>query len=348
MLRFDPIRTLRGTLAHAVVDGALWLTRGDTLFTSRDLGATLQPVARVWGGLRGALAGLRPLDRFAHRGPDLVLPTPGGGAVAFAAHAMLHRAPGAPRFAEVPGPVDFRPMRRGACVAADGRVYVGEYRDNGGEVPARPRDAVHIWAWDGRDWAVAWRFPAGAVRHVHAIVADRAAPGRFWVCTGDTDDESRIWQTDDAFGHLEPRVAAGQASRACDLGGGAGGLWWGVDSPLLPSAVVEEGPAGGAPLRRAELPAPAYFLAENDAGHRILTTSVERGPSVRTRRVGVWAAPPGGAWGRVLARTADPTPQVSLAHLPAGRLPGDSLVVSFRATLRSEGATVIGRLRPAG
>ena len=347
MLRFEPLRTLRGTLAHAAVDGVLWLSRGDRLFTSRDLGATLEPAGRVWGGLRGALAGLRPLDRFAHRAPDLVLPTPDGGAVAFAAHAMLHRAPGAPAFRPVPGPVDFRPMRRGACVSADGRVWVGEYRDNGGEVAARPRDPVHIWAWDGAAWAVAWRFPAGAVRHVHAVVPDRTRPGRFWVCTGDGDAESRIWQTDDAFGTLAPRVAAGQDSRACDLLPGPDGLCWGVDSPLRPSAIVAEGPPGAPPRRLAETPGPVYFAAENESGHRIFSTSVERGPSVRAWRVGVWAAAPGGRWARVLARTADPLPQVSLAHLPTGRLPGDSLVVSWRATLRAEGATVIGRLRPA-
>ena len=334
----------RGVLPHYFHDGVLWATRGNRWLWSTDLGASFEVAARLVTGPRRLVPRLRMVDRFAHVTPFVVVPTE-AGALSFSGRGVAAWRRGEECFVPVPGPIDFRPMRKGVCSAADGSVYVGEYRHNGGEHRTAPRDPVHIWRWDGERWTVAWRFDEDTVRHVHAVIQHPEEPSIFYVCTGDTDEESVIWVTMDGFATLQPWMALGQTSRTCDLLFSDGDLFWGVDSPLEASAVCRLGGDETAPTRLCETPGPVYYGGQNEAGQLWFGSSVEAGPSVQTRRVHLFAARGAGEpFTEVFSRRADPTPQLSSILFPRGTVPGDAVVFSLRATCRWEGQLVVGRL----
>jgi hypothetical protein len=343
-MRLRVERRRRGVLPHWFDGGVLWATRGNRLVRSVDLGRSFEAVARLVTGPRRGIPRVRAVDRFLHVAPFVVVPTP-HGVLAFSGAGASRWRPGAPAFAPLDSPVDFRPMRRGVCATAAGDVYVGEYRHNGGEVPTGPRDPVHIWRWDGATWSVAWRFPADTVRHVHAVIEHPEEAGRVLVCTGDTDAESVIWETRDGFETLRPWVQRGQASRTCDLVFQEGGVIWGIDSPLETSGICRLAAASSTPDRRRDTPGPIYYGGQNAAGHVFFGTSVEAGPAVTTDRVHLFASGDGGrTFHDVFSRRADASPQLSSILFPRGVAPGDAVVFSLRATWRWEGQLVVGRL----
>ena len=342
-MRLKVERRCRHVLPHTFVDGALIATRGNHLIRSTDLGASWETVARIYDrtDARAVSSRLRPIDRFVHHSPFLVVPHP-DGMLAFTGGGLRHLPAGASHFVALDSPVDYRPMRRGVCVTASGVVLVGDYRHNGGEERLVPRETVHIHRWDGAAWTTAWTFPEDTVRHVHAIVEHPARPGELYVCTGDTDAESVIWRTTDDFQTLTPWVTAGQVSRACDLHFVEDDLLWGVDSPLKPSAICR---FDGELHRLQETPGPVYFGGRNEAGAMWFGTSVEAGPSVTTDQIHLFASTDGArSFHDCFSRTADKLPQLSVVHVPTGVVPGDRVVIYLRATWRWEGCMVVGRL----
>jgi len=340
-MRLKVDRLCKGVLPHVFVDGALLATRGNALVRSSDLGESWSTLARVYSDRRAVSAGIRSIDRFVHHSPSVVLPHD-SGLLAFCRDGVRHLLTGASSFVALDSPIDFRPMRRGVCSASSGMVYVGEYRHNGGEERVAPRDPVHIHRWDGNRWDIAWTFPEDTVRHVHAIVEHPLRRGEVYVCTGDTDSESVIWRTTNAFATLTPWISEGQASRACDLQFVGDDLLWGIDSPLMPSAICRH---DGTLRRLEETPGPVYFGGRNEAGELWFGTSVEAGPSVKTDQLHVFASMDGGeSFHDCFQRTADKLPQLSVVHIPSGVVPGDYVVVYLRATWRWEGCMVVGRL----
>jgi hypothetical protein len=222
---------------------------------------------------------------------------------------------------------------------------VGEYRHNGGEHRDAPRDPVHIWRFDGESWSVAWRFDADTVRHVHAVIQHPEEPGIFYVCTGDTHEESVIWVSMDGFETLDPWMHAGQKTRTCDLVFDSDALFWGVDSPLVESGICRLGGSDTEPEWICGVPGPVYYGGKNEAGHLWFGVSVEDGPSVTTDRVHLYASTDGGdSFSDHFSRRADASPQLSCMLFPRGVVPGDAVVFSLRATWRWEGQMVVGRL----
>jgi len=345
-MRLEVDRRCRGVLPHFFQDGVLWATRGNRWVRSTDLGRSFEVVARHSTGPQRLVSRVRAIDRFAHVSPFCVVPL-ADGALAFSGRGMSRWRRGTDHFQPLAGPVDFRPMRRGVCPAPDGSVYVGEYRHNGGEVPAGPRDPVHIWRWDGTTWTVAWRFPAGTVRHVHAVIAHPNNPDAFYVCTGDTDAESKVWRTTDRFETLEPWLEGGQHTRTCDLIFHDNAVFYGIDSPLETSGVCVV--RDGEQTRLCDTPGPVYYGGRNEVGHLWFGTSVEVGPSVTTDRVHLFASRDGGRrFSDAFSRRGDRTPQLSAILFPRGVVPGNAVVFSLRATWRWEGQMVVGRLVKEG
>ena len=337
-------RRCRGVLPHYFDQGVLWATRGNRLLRTDDLGLTFEPVARLGDGSVRVISRARSLDRFAHVSPFVVVPL-ADGALAFSGRTVSRWRRGTVSFVPLDSPIDFRPMRRGVCVTRDGGVYVGEYRDNGGEHPTTTRERVRIWHFDGASWTVAWVFPEGTVRHVHAIVADPSRAGSFFVCTGDTDAESVIWHTTDDFGSLTPWRSAGQQTRTCDLVFAHDAVLWGIDSPLETSGICRWTATNGVAERLCDTPGPVYYGGCNEAGHVWFGSSVEPGPAVTSDRVHLFASRDGArSFADVFSRRADRSPQLSCLLFPRGTAPGSAVVFSLRATWRWEGQMVVGRL----
>ena len=76
-------------------------------------------------------------------------------------------------------------LTRGLVQLRSGRILFGEYFRNDSRVPVR----VYASDDDAQSWRVLHKFPAGRIRHIHALIEDPYRVG-VWLCTGDLDDES--------------------------------------------------------------------------------------------------------------------------------------------------------------
>ena len=178
------------------------------LYRSTDAGATFHFVARAGETWRDRALARTPLvSRLLRCGFHGLTPLPNGDMVAVVRGAILHRAAGADRF-EVAHRIErgSRPLNVG--LAPSGRLFFGEYFGN------PDRAEVHVYGSDdGRSWEVAHTFPAGSIRHVHGVHADPYRGG-VWVLTGDDDQESGLYWSDDDLATLEPVVSGTQRARA--------------------------------------------------------------------------------------------------------------------------------------
>ena len=76
----------------------------------------------------------------------------------------------------------------------DGKIYFGEYFGNNEQRPVR----VYEYSPSDELLRVAWVFSGGSIRHVHSIYWD-GFDQKFWVFTGDSDQESKVLVFDRLF-----------------------------------------------------------------------------------------------------------------------------------------------------
>lgn len=88
-------------------------------------------------------------------------------------------------------------------------IAFGEYILNPGRnMPS----AIFIRSLDDAQWRKVYEFPAGTVRHIHSIVADKE-DDCVYIMTGDLDSESGIWVSRDGFRTVTPVLAGSQTYR---------------------------------------------------------------------------------------------------------------------------------------
>ncbi len=116
-------------------------------------------------------------------------------------------------------------MSTGILNLGNGCVYIGEYFRN------QERASVHIYqSLDyGRNWNIAYTFPKGEIRHIHAIQRDPFT-NKLWVCTGDEDKECMIAFSEDGFKSIEPIGSGSQQWRTCQLVFKKEAVYWGTDT----------------------------------------------------------------------------------------------------------------------
>jgi hypothetical protein len=105
-------------------------------------------------------------------------------------------------------------------------VLLGEYWSNA------QREAVNIYAIEvaTQQRRILYRFPAGAVRHVHTVSRERYADG-LWISTGDEDAECMIARLDPRTSQLEVVGQGSQKWRTASLAFRPDAVYWGTDSP---------------------------------------------------------------------------------------------------------------------
>lgn len=76
------------------------------------------------------------------------------------------------------------------------------------------RNVVNIYRCDQQEKVtIVHTFNPGEIRHIHNIIWDKKI-GRFWILTGDTDEESAIFQADKNWSYLEKIIGGSQKYRA--------------------------------------------------------------------------------------------------------------------------------------
>lgn len=169
------------------------------------------------------------------------------------------------------------------------KAYFGEYFANAA------REEVYIYASDnGRDWYKAWTFEAGSIRHIHGLTWDPYRKG-IWVLTGDSDQESGLWYTDDDFKSLS-RVAGGtQKARAVEIIPVRDGLIVPMDSPLERNYIhLYDIPSGGFRVL-SPLPGSAFHATATN-GIYLVSTVTEPSTVNVVDYASVWGSLDGQRW----------------------------------------------------
>lgn len=339
--RMDVLHRIPNTLVHSWNEEGLVVSRKNTFYLIPDLSSPrLDYLGQIPWSWRQWPCHLRIIDRALKQG-ILQVHRSGSGFWLVANGHHLWRIDPNGKTTPVPRFSATRPMNRGICDGEGGYTYIAEYVSNRDRtIPIhvfRSRDLLHF--------EVAWEFESGQVRHVHALIPDLDG-SRIWILTGDHDNESNIYYTDDAFSTLELFLNEGQRTRATDLLLTDEALIWGMDSPLEQSFILT---ANRGPSRVSRnlcpLPGPVYYSMRNAAGGLYLGTTVEPGPAVIDDCGRIFANCKAGKWSEIHCRRNDRSPQYGIFYFPKGTLPENYLVFSQRALRPDEGYLTIARDR---
>lgn len=157
-----------------------------------------------------------------------------------------------------------------------GQVYFGEYQNS------RPFAARIVrGSRDGQQWDVCYRFPPGAVRHIHSLVPDPYRR-RLWICTGDNDQEAGLYYTDDDFRSVHRFAGGDQSWRMVSLIPLPDALVWGSDAGQdAPAAAINQIYHYDMRTGRRDIIAcidkPAYYATRMIDGSLYLGTTFEPG-----------------------------------------------------------------------
>jgi hypothetical protein len=217
-------------------------------------------------------------------------------------------------------------------VAPGDQLFWGEYFDN----PHRDEVRVYASADRGATWDVIYKFPQGAIRHVHNVVYDEWE-NCLWVLTGDDGSECRILRASCDFRHVDLVLSGNQQGRAAALIPAADGLYFSSDTPLETNHVYRLD-------RRGNLAKLAGLGSSSIYGCRVgkaifFSTMVEPSAVNPERNVCLYGSYDSSQWLRLLKWEKDRWPmglfQYGNAFLPDGLNTSGLLAVT---TIAVEGA----------
>lgn len=113
------------------------------------------------------------------------------------------------------------------------KIVFGEYFNNSEKLPIR----IFARDMEASTWRVIYTFPMGTINHVHQIIPDKIN-NRVWVLTGDCNECSSIWYTEDDFNTLKKFIGGAQEFRACVGFPTKNGFLYATDSPDFANRIV--------------------------------------------------------------------------------------------------------------
>jgi hypothetical protein len=194
---------------------------------------------------------------------------------------------------------DFKaPFNSGSSIAVgpDDEVYFGEYTT--GKKPENIR--IFKGEDDGKKWSLAYKFPGNLVYHVHSIVWDRFRQ-RYWITTGDSDEESHIFFTENKFKSLQRLGGGSQDWRAVGLIVREDDLVWGSDDGRNRSSIFSWNLIEGELRRLQDIGNPASYVGSLKDGTLLISTiyvpDTEFGRSGNAKpEAALWGSPSGERW----------------------------------------------------
>jgi hypothetical protein len=176
------------------------------------------------------------------------------------------------------------------CRIKNDTIFFGEYSGNPDRRP------VHIYkSIDGmKAFDIEYSFKSGTVRHIHGVFFD-PYENKIWVTTGDTDEESGIWVTNDQFRTIE-RVAGGtQQVRTIQLLFSERWIYFGSDAPLERNFVYRMDRNSGQVEKLQEVESPIFWGCKV-GDYLFFSTVVEPTSINKTQYACIWGSPNGEKW----------------------------------------------------
>lgn len=251
------------------VDGAkLYASKGLSLYVSENNAESFTHVAEYSGSaIEKSIAGHNFSSRVLRAGFHSVLPHADGSIVAVLRKTIAYKAAESNRFEKV------MHIERGSrplniCKSDRGRLFFGEYFQN------NERQQIHVYGSEtGKEWQIVYSFAQGEIRHVHGIFYDQYLKG-MWLLSGDDDNESALWFTDDDFATLKPVVRGTQQARAVAIVPLPDGLLVPMDTPREKNFIQHFSFEGGF-KKLFELPGSAFHIIDANGVYLLSTVAEE-------------------------------------------------------------------------
>jgi len=272
----------KNLLIQYVIQGKLFASEDHLIWASEDQGQTWNEVCQLAAPYVGLFARLKNkmlrsqiVRRFRKNiGINNIVVLPTGTIIA--QYDKIYRYDGNGNYAlpvfdleqqKVAGP-----LKNGLCYdEATDALYFGEY------ICERP-NSIRIFRGtnDGRNWEVCYTFPEAVIRHVHSVIADQFRQ-RIWVCTGDSDQESGLYYTDDGFVSLNLLSGGDQSWRMVSLIPTEDHIYWGSDAggdapPGTTNYIYRFDLNNNTRERLTEVGNPVYFSIKTPEGFFMSTT----------------------------------------------------------------------------
>lgn len=228
------------------------------------------------------------------------------------------------------------PLRNGIGVhPATGECFFSEYSND----PNRAKSIFRIFD-DGNRIEQVFQFEASEIKHVHSVTWDKYRQG-FWVTTGDSDQQSWFYFTDDNFKTLKQKHGGDQTWRAVSIIPTPEGLIWGMDAGKDASEtdinyIFNFNLSTGERKQVQQIDSPAYHALTTQQGEFIINTNYEPGcKQPIPPEAAVWKSKDGINWRKVHAMSYQPTPRINgskyaYIYSPLGTVPDDQYL--FTAT----------------
>jgi len=274
----------------------LWASKRSDLWVSSDCGQTWKEVTHLPSSQFSTLAGKsRLLQRALRSGVRSYLHLHADQFMAFA-NGMIYLGQDGGKTIPI-GHVRYGsgPLACGSCITSAGMCYYGDYWGNS------ERREVNIYSWrQGQEtWQPVYTFSPGRIRHVHGILCD-PYDHKIWVTTGDSNQESGIWVTDDQFQTLAQVAGGGQQIRAVQLLFTQRHVYFGSDTPLETNHIYRLDKHTGK-IEMLQAVASSVFWGCKVGDALFFSTAVEPSQVNTCRDACIWGSKDGEHW-QCLAR----------------------------------------------
>lgn len=228
---------------------------------------------------------------------------------------------------------DFAQPLRGGCALHENsqHLYFGEYLNE-------DHQNIRVIRVDTQlnKVEVCHQFSRSEIKHIHAIRYDKFR-NRLWITTGDTNEESAFYYTDDEFLTVYKFAGGDQTWRAVTLFFDADGMEWGMDAGkgVKATDINKIFRFNFNTQQRHEMAVignPAYFSSQSSDGSVFVATSYEPGCLQPTpRQVGLWHRDTKANWQQLLAIDFEDQHQIGtgkfgLLLIPQGIGPAGTLL----------------------
>ncbi len=195
------------------------------------------------------------------------------------------------------------PFQSGSSISVgpEDVIYYGEY------TVEKEQRAIRVFRGedDGRVWNVAYTLPPTTVFHVHSITWDKFRQ-RYWITTGDADEESYIFYTEDEFTTLEVLGGGSQDWRTVAPLVLEDRLIWASDDGRKSSSIFSFNFKSQTLLKLNEVGNPATYVSSTSDGTLLISTTyvpqTEYGhTNLATAETALWASQGGKDWKKVFS-----------------------------------------------
>ncbi|WP_157443140.1 hypothetical protein [Colwellia piezophila] len=226
----------------------------------------------------------------------------------------------------------YSPLRNGIAIhPLTNTAYFGEYI-NGVKKAVR---IIRI-SDDGKKINVCYTFPLGEIKHVHGIFWDKYRH-RLWITTGDNDNESHFYYTNDEFNTVHKYKGGDQSWRAVSLVITENHLVWGMDAGKdAPSDAINHiyrlDLTTGERQQVATIGNPAYHMVQTESGAMVMGVTFEPGRKQATREEAcIYYSETGKHWQKLLtlpyqAQNLTGRSQYAYVFPPSGVIPDNELL----------------------